>query len=156
MIMSKFIKTPITLTNANSTKATSITNWIVESKFEKLTSIVEAATKFDKIAALTRDQKIFCLINNLDITRATFEKKGTVKYTKRNSFSDWCVVVNDFLKIGNTYRNIKPQFKRSYVAICDPEYVPPNIGDFSRRLLIVSDVKKQSMLEKFRNLMIST
>ena len=61
MIMSKFIKTPITLTNANSTKATSITNWIVESKFEKLTSIVEAATKFNKIAALTKDQKLFCL-----------------------------------------------------------------------------------------------
>lgn len=150
MIMSKFIKAPITLTNANSTKATSITNWIVESKFEKLTTIVEAATKFDKIAAMSKDQKIFCSINNLDMTRTTFKKNGTVKYNNLNGVV-WYVVVKDFLKIGNTYRNIETQHKHQYVVLCDPEHVPPNISILAPRgILIVSDVKKTIQAREIR------
>lgn len=155
MIMSKFIKAPITLTYANSTRATSITKWIVESKFEKLTSIVEAATKFDKIAALTKDQKIFCLINNLDIFNTTFKKNGTVKYNNSNRSVDWYVVVKDFLKIGNMYRNIEPRFNHVCVVMCDPEYVPPNISNFTREIIIVSDVKKAintGEIQKFENI----
>ena len=158
MIMSKFIKAPITLTYANSTRATSITNWIVESKFEKfekLTSIVEAATKFDKIAALTKDQKIFCLINNIDIFNTTFKKNGTVKYNNSNRSVDWYVVVKDFLKIGNMYRNIEPRFNHVCVVMCDPEYVPPNISNFTRGIIIVSDVKKTintGEIQKFENI----
>ena len=159
MIMSKFIKTPITLTYANSTKATSITNWIVESKFEKLTSIVEAATKFNKIAALTKDQKLFCLINNIDISRATFKKNCTVKYNNSNRSFDWYVVVKDFLKIGNTYRNIETQHRNhNCVVIYNPEYVPPNISNLAQGILIVSDVKKTinvGEIQKFDSIIVT-